>query len=78
MCVYVKVCVPSSTEPGDIIDNDCDGKVDEEILNAYGGSSPLRIMLLCLVTLVLFRSVFFLSLFLSFFFRPDIAAPVDW
>ena len=26
-------CKPSKTEPGDGIDNDCDGKIDEEILD---------------------------------------------
>ena len=29
----MKQCAKSKTEPGDGLDNDCDGNIDEEILN---------------------------------------------
>ena len=35
----VQVCVPSATVAGDVIDNDCDGSIDEEVLNNVGESA---------------------------------------
>lgn len=29
-------CTPSNTLPGDIIDNDCDGSIDEELRDGKG------------------------------------------
>ena len=39
VCVFVKACSTVPTVAGDIVDNDCDGLVDEEILNGIGESS---------------------------------------
>ena len=36
VCVFVKACSTVPTVAGDIVDNDCDGLVDEEILNGIG------------------------------------------